>query len=229
MPCWQYVSAATSTTGSKRNGTGASRWLASLCRATFASGTGTITSCRLAGSAEAVEAMEWGLQEDPLNLLYRHLLARGLRLAGRLDHAEAELRAVLEIDENYPHALATLGSICAQQGRFEEALTVTRKANAAMPWSNPVIGQLAALLVRTGAASQAETLLEGLRPGTAWGAPAGMAVFHAMSGEFDRASEWAERAIDSRFPALIPILRPLMGQSPEWRALARMMNLPEAV
>ena len=44
-------------------------------------------------TAEAVEAMEWGLQEDPLNLLYRHILARGLRLAGRLDDAEAELRA----------------------------------------------------------------------------------------------------------------------------------------
>jgi hypothetical protein len=40
-----------------------------------------------------------------------------------------------------------LGSICAQQGRFEEALTLTRTAHATMPWSNPVIGQLAALLV----------------------------------------------------------------------------------
>ena len=34
------------------------------------------------------------------------------------------------------------------------------QANAAMPWSNPVIGQLAALLVRTGAASQADAWIE---------------------------------------------------------------------
>jgi len=95
------------------------------------------------------------------------------------------------------------------------------------PWSNPIVGQLAALLVRTGATSRAEALLEGLRPGTTWGAPAGMAVFHAMCGEFDRAAEWAGRAIEDRFPLLVPMLRPLLQQSPGWPALARMMNLPE--
>lgn len=43
-------------------------------------------------TAEAIDAMEQGLQGDPLNLLYRHIYARGLRLAGRLADAEAELR-----------------------------------------------------------------------------------------------------------------------------------------
>ena len=76
---------------------------------------------------EAVEAMAWGLQEDPLNLLYRHHFAVGLRHAGRLEDAEAELRKVLEIDENFPLALGTLGAVCAQQGRFEEALTCDRE------------------------------------------------------------------------------------------------------
>ena len=177
-------------------------------------------------TAEAVEAMEWGLQEDPLNLLYRHLLARGLRLAGRLDHAEAELRAVLEIDENYPHALATLGSICAQQGRFEEALTVTRKANAAMPWSNPVIGQLAALLVRTGAASQADAWIEKLGLGTAPGAASGLVIFHALRGDLDRASKWAELAIEQRDMPFVQNLGPFLRPTPWWPALAKLMNLP---
>ncbi|MDO8678353.1 MAG: protein kinase [Acidobacteriota bacterium] len=63
---------------------------------------------------EAVEAMTWGLELDPLNLLYRHHLAVGLRHAGRLEDAESELRKVLEIDENFPLALDTLGAICAQ-------------------------------------------------------------------------------------------------------------------
>ena len=78
--------------------------------------------------AEAVEAMTWGLELDPLNLLYRHHLAVGLRHAGRLEDAEVELRKVLEIDGNFPLALETLGAICAQQGRFEEALTLTERA-----------------------------------------------------------------------------------------------------
>src|SRR6202040_2610585 len=74
---------------------------------------------------EAVEAMACGVEGDPLNLLYRSGLARGLRHAGRLEDAEAELRKVLEIDENFPLGLDTLGAISAQQGRFEEALALT--------------------------------------------------------------------------------------------------------
>ncbi len=177
-------------------------------------------------TAEAVEAMEWGLQADPLNLFYRHHLARGLRLAGRQDRAEAELRAVLEIDENYPHALATLGSICAQQGRFEEALTLTRKANAAMPWSNPVIGQLAAVLVRTGAAGQADAWIEKLGPGTAPGAASGLVIFHALCGELDRAAKWAEFAIEQRDMPFVQNLGPFLRPTPWWPALAKLMNLP---
>ena len=36
--------------------------------------------------------MTKGLEGDPINLLYRHHFAVGLRNAGRLDEAEAELR-----------------------------------------------------------------------------------------------------------------------------------------
>jgi hypothetical protein len=85
---------------------------------------------------------------------------------------------------------------------------------------------IAALLVAAGETSRAETLLDGLRLDTAWGAPTGMAVFHAMRGEFDRAAEWAARAIDVRYPLLVALLRPLLGSSPVWPDLARKMNLP---
>jgi eukaryotic-like serine/threonine-protein kinase len=176
---------------------------------------------------EALDAIAKGVAADPINLLYRHILASGLRNAGRIEEAGDELRRILELDENFPLAVGTLGAVCAQQGRFGEALTLSEKAYALTAWSNPIVGQLAALLVRTGATSRAEALLEGLRPGTAWGAPTGMAVFHAMCGEFDRAAEWAERAIDSRFPLLVPILGPILRQTPVWPTLARMMNLPD--
>ena len=176
---------------------------------------------------EAVDAMARGLQEDPLNLLYRHHFAVGLRHAGRLEDAEAELRTVLELDENFPLAVGTLGAVCAQQGRFEEALTLTERACALTPWANPIIGQLAALLVRAGATSRADALLERLRLGNAYGAPTGLAVFHAMCGEFDRAAEWTERAIEERYPPLVATLGPLLRPSSKWPALARMMNLLE--
>jgi len=176
--------------------------------------------------AEAVEAMARGLQEDPLNVLYRHHFAVGLRHAGRLEDAEAELRRILEIDENFPLAVNTLGAICAQQGRFEEALTFTEKAYALTPWRHPVIGQLAALRVRTGATHRADALLEKLGTGKTYGAPTGLAVFHAVCGDFDRAADWAEHAIQERYPRLVPILAPLLRSSPRWPGLANLMNLP---
>jgi TolB-like protein len=176
---------------------------------------------------DAMEAMARGLDEDPINLLYRHHFAVCLRHAGRLEDAETELRKILELDENFPLAVGTLGAVCAQQGRFEEALTLSEQAFSLTPWANPIVGQLAGLLVRAGATSRAETLLERIRPGTACGAPAGMAVFHALCGEFDPAADWTERAIDERYPPLVSILGPLLRSSSRWPALARMMNLPE--
>jgi len=180
-------------------------------------------------TAEAVETMARALQEDPLNLLYRHILARGLRYAGRLEDAEAELRKVLEIDENFPLAVGTLGAVRAQQGRFEEALALTEKACASMPWENSINGQLAALLVRAGATGRADALVEKLRSSPECGASAGLAVFHAMGGEFDRAAEWTEKAIEERYPPLVSAVGPLLRHSPRWAALAKLMNLPEGV
>ena len=68
---------------------------------------------------EAVEMIAKSLDGDPLNPLGRHHFAVALRHAGRLEDAEVELRKVLEIDENFPPALNTLGAVCAQQGRLE--------------------------------------------------------------------------------------------------------------
>ncbi len=176
---------------------------------------------------EAVEAEARVLEEDPLNILYRTLFAVGLQNAGRLEDAEAELRTVLELDENFPLAVGTLGAVCAQQRRLQEALTLTERAHALMPWANPIIGQLAALLVRTGATTRGKALVERLGAGNAYGAPTGLAVFHAMCGEFDRAAEWTEHAIEERHPRLVAILGPLLRTSSRWPALARMMNLPQ--
>src|SRR4030095_14421896 len=67
---------------------------------------------------EAVDAMTWGLELDPLDLLARTHRAPGLRHPARPQEAEAELRKVLDVDANYPLALDTLGAICAHQGRF---------------------------------------------------------------------------------------------------------------
>ncbi len=136
------------------------------------------------------------------------------------------MRKVLEIDENFPLALETLGAVCAQQGRFDEALALTEKVYALTPWASPIVGQLAALLVHAGATNRADALIEKLRRGEVCGSSAGMALFHAMRGEFDRAAECAEHAIDERYPLLVRVLRPLLGSGHQWPALAKLMKLP---
>jgi serine/threonine-protein kinase len=176
--------------------------------------------------AEAVEAMASGLQDDPLNPLYRHLYARGLRHLGRLDEAVVELQALLVITPDFPWALETLGAVCAQQGNWDEALAFTEQAHAVTPWSNTVCGQLAALLDHAGDATRAITLLETLGTGEAYGASTGLAIFYAMKGDFDRATEWAARGIAQRFLPQVYVIAPLLRPHPQWPVLARLMNLP---
>ena len=175
---------------------------------------------------EAVETMATALEDDPLNLLYRHLYVRGLRHLGRLDEAEAELRGILDVDADFPWALETLGAVCAQQGRSEEGLAFTERAHVVTPWSCTVIGQLAALLERAGDRTRADALLETLGTGEAYGASTGLAIFHAMRGDAERSAEWAAQGIAQRFLPLVYMVAPLLKSQRQWPALARLLNLP---
>ena len=127
---------------------------------------------------EAVEAMAPGVREDPLNHLYRHHYAVGLRHLGRLDDAAAELRKILEVDGNFGLAVGTLGAVRAQQGLFDEALALTERAYALTPWRSLMIGQLAALLARAGESSRANALLAELESGSVSGGCRALATRH---------------------------------------------------
>jgi len=177
-------------------------------------------------TVEAIEAMERGLQEDPLNLLYRHIYARGLRLANRLEDAETELRAILAIDDDYPYALATLGSICAQQQRYDEALVLIEKAHVLMPWSSLNAGHLAAVLVRSGGVGRADALIARLKADEPPAAATGLTAFYGLCGEIDQAGRWAERAIEQRDMPFVQNLGWLLRPTSLWPALAKRMNLP---
>jgi len=175
---------------------------------------------------EAIDAISLGLQGDPLNLMYRHILARALRLAGKLDDAERELRGILDINEHFSQALGTLGSIYAQQGKFEDALALTEQAHALMPWSNPLTGQLAALLVRTGARDKGDLLIERLQSDAGAGVFTAMALFYAICGDLRQSAESAKGAIEQREMPFVQTAGPFLWSTPYWPALAKRMNLP---
>jgi TolB-like protein/Tfp pilus assembly protein PilF len=175
--------------------------------------------------SEAANLESKVLEHDPLNLLYRHHWAVALRHLGRLQEAEAELRRILEVDAQYPLALGTLGAICAQQGRLDEALQFTETAYSLVPLAQ-FCGQLAALLVKAGATSRADSMIVDLESGPTCSASGGLTIFHGMLGQFAQAAEYAERAIDERYMGLIALIRPLLQSSPQWPALAKRMNFP---
>jgi tetratricopeptide (TPR) repeat protein len=177
-------------------------------------------------TSEAIDAMEQGLEGDPLNFLYRQIYARGLCLADKWIEAEAELRSILELDPSYTHALAGLGLLYARQGRLEEALSTNEQAHAAMPWATLVTGQLAATLRRTGNTRRAEILIHEIENGPEHGVSSGLAMFHALCGELEEAAKWAERAIEQRHMTFLHNVCLLFRPTPWWPRLAKLMNLP---
>jgi hypothetical protein len=96
------------------------------------------------------------------------------------------------------------------------------------PWSHTVAGQLAALLDRAGDRKHSSALLETLGAGEAYGASTGLAIFHAISGDIEKAAEWAARGIAQRFLPLVYMVAPLLRSQRQWPALARLLNLPAA-
>jgi eukaryotic-like serine/threonine-protein kinase len=181
---------------------------------------------------EGLTEMEYALKEDPLAAVVRSRFAICLLAVGKEAEADLEWRQVLELDMNLAPVLSFVSVQHALAGRFREALVFAERAYSIAPWLPNVIGLLAGVLVLTGDANRAQALLEKLRPGQAYGAPRGLAVFHLLCGEVDRAADWTEKAIEQRDPLIVIFLQlPLakaLHASARWPALAKMINLPKA-
>jgi TolB-like protein/Tfp pilus assembly protein PilF len=186
----------------------------------------------LGRSKEAIEEIGRALQTDPLNVSYHRSLAYFLLGAGREADAATECRRMLEFDEREYWAYLLLSIIHAQRGEFEEALQSARRAHSLAPWYSPVAASFAAMLMRTGDASGARSMLEKLGDGQAYGAPLGFDNYYLLCSGIDLAADWVEKAIEQRDPALhaflrFPYAKELLRGS-RWPALAKMMNLPDA-
>jgi eukaryotic-like serine/threonine-protein kinase len=182
---------------------------------------------------EAAADMRHMLSEDPLNIVYHWNLAAALLSAGKDSEGSAELRHMLELDESFWNASLMLGIFHALRGAWEKALGYAQRAYAIAPFAPLVAGLLAGVLMRIGETGPAEELLQRLRPGEAYKAPAALAIFHLVCGEIDQVAHWVEKAIEQRDPFILFSLCRSFGKdlvsSPFWPALAKKMNLPELV
>jgi eukaryotic-like serine/threonine-protein kinase len=179
---------------------------------------------------EAADECQHALKEDPVDLMGRLRLAQCLRAAGRIADSFRTLREVLELDENLWFTHFVLGVEHTLVGDFSEAMPHAERAHVLAPWSPVATAGFAAVLTLTGEVSRAEALLEGLKPGDAYGAPLALGTFHLLCSEIDLAVEWAKRSIEQRHPAIFFFLNAhgqTLRSSPSWPALADSMNLRE--
>jgi serine/threonine-protein kinase len=149
----------------------------------------------------AVEETERSLQEDPLNLMSRVVLAHCLSAAGRYEDSCTECRRILEFDENHWGGYAVLAVNLLLRERSSEALALAEKAYSLSPWNTLSIAVFAAALRQGGDSIRAEEVLQPLRTTPqAYGAPRGLALFHLFFGEFDQTPQWLEKSIEQRDP-----------------------------
>jgi len=184
---------------------------------------------------EAVEELERALREDPLNPHTLWTLAVSLRAAGRDTDADVRYREVVDMDIGSLSAIAgiVLSGNHGARGAIQESLAFAETAVARAPWIPAGVGQLAGVLALTGNHERAEALVRQLLPGTAFGAPFGLALRHLAVGDLDQAADWLEQAIAQRDLWVSFLLRVgniggrVMWSSPRWSRLARLLNVPE--
>jgi TolB-like protein len=181
---------------------------------------------------EAVEQLKLAVQEDPLHLSYRAILALGLIAVCRFDEADELLNQSRDLDPNFMFTLLILATSRATRQKFGEALRFAEKAFSLAPWYAPAVGIYAGLLVRTGEPARGREIVQALGAGEAYGTSKGLAIFHALCGDIDAAAHWYERGIEERDPDVPYQLQGARAEtlraSPRWPRLAALMNLPAA-
>ena len=189
---------------------------------------------RISRWREAAEQQRRAIREDPLNVSFRVTLALSLQAGGEYVDAATELHQVLDLDQSFFPACVHLSANYEARGMHADAVACAERAYALAPWFNAAIGVLGGLLARAGDRSRAESLAETLRPGHAYGAPRAIAMFHLLCSEIDASADWIEKALEQRDVNVMetimtfPFAKALRSSS-RWPALARMMNLPEAI
>jgi serine/threonine protein kinase/tetratricopeptide (TPR) repeat protein len=180
----------------------------------------------------AIQEIERALEADPLNISYRRSLAFCMLGAGCEADAAEQGRRNVEFDENEYWSYFLLSLLHAQRGDLDEAVQLARKAYSLAPWFLPVVAILAGVLMRSGDAREAATVLHKLGDGQAYGAPLAFVIYYLLCSQVDLAADWTEKAIEQRDAALtsylqLPQLKELRRSS-RWPALAKMMNLADA-
>ena len=176
---------------------------------------------------EALAQQALALRDDPLGVEARIALAVGLRAAGRDAESNAEFTEMIERDASFWFPHFGLGMSHALAGQFDRARRHAETAYALAPFTAYTTALSAATLARTGDLERSQELIGKLLPGDGYGTPLGLAVFHLLMSDVEKAADWTEKAIAQRQAAVLFFLR-THGQairaSSRWPGLAALLN-----
>ena len=183
---------------------------------------------------EAVAEMERAVIEDPLSWGASWALAVAYRSVGRDAEADARYAQLADVGPWSAVPAVVLSGNHLARGQFDEALVFAETAYAKNPVLPAGIGQLAGMQARTGNRERSQALVNQLLPGTTFGAPFGLALYHLATGDLDRCADWLERAIEQRDLWVSFLLNVgniggrVMWSHSRWPRLAQLMNVAPA-
>jgi tetratricopeptide (TPR) repeat protein len=173
----------------------------------------------------AMGLMRRSIDADPLSMIGPSYVARIFFSAGRLQEAEAELRATLARSTSPTRERAVLALVLAAQGRAKEALVEAKAESAdwARLWSLAIVDWI------VGRATESDAALAQLERNYGDSAGFQVAQVRAVRGEADAAFAWLERAFEARdvgvaLARVTPHLNALHGD-PRWTAFMRRIGL----
>ncbi len=178
--------------------------------------------------AAIVEARE-AQALDPLAFVMGTTVGDVLYFSRRYDEAIAALRAIVDTEPAFLHALNDLGRAYAEVGRFEDACACFDDAGrrgGGDPRSSAGMGRA---LAQAGRTDEARAVLAALRERgrERYVSSLSVATIHAALGDVDEALGWIERGVEQRDSSLVwikvhPRVDPLRGDPRFTAALERM-------
>ena len=176
---------------------------------------------------EAITLRRKALDLAPLSLYTREMLGWNLLEGGQTVEAEASLRELLELDEQYPIAHCLLGQVLLLQGKPEESL-IEMTLESKEEWKQfGIVLALESLGRHDEAVVATNNFIE--HYGQVWFYQT--AVIYAYLNEADAAFEWLDRALEERDSGMVLLLGdPFLANihdDPRWNILLDKMGLAQ--
>jgi eukaryotic-like serine/threonine-protein kinase len=182
---------------------------------------------------EAIEVAGNAAQLDPISPALSHSLAIQLYLGRKFDEAIAQSRKTLEIDTNYPVALAMLEQSYAAKGDYSQALRYIEKYQAVTRNSAMSLSLAGYVHARLGQRAEALRAIEQLNTASKTGFTPALyfALIYVGLGDRDQAFAWLNKSSEERFARLAYLNREALWDSlrddTRFAGLSKRIGIPQ--